>query len=67
MQIILTTSLVGHGFAHNAGDTIDRPDAEAQRLIEAGYATAPEADKPKRGKAAKPAAAPTPPATPPAK
>ena len=38
MQITLTTSLVGHGFAHTAGDTIDRPETEAERLMAAGFA-----------------------------
>lgn len=45
MQITLTTSLVGHGFAHNAGDIIDRPDAEAERLIAAGFAELPATTK----------------------
>lgn len=37
MKIRMLTSFAGE-WSCNAGETIDRPDAEAARLIEAGYA-----------------------------
>lgn len=38
MYVKLLTSLVGKGFSLSPGQIIDRPEAEAQRLIDAGYA-----------------------------
>ena len=38
MKIKLTTSLAGAGFAYNAGEVIARDAAEAQRLIDKGFA-----------------------------
>lgn len=38
MKIKFTTSLAGADFCRNPGDVADVPDAEAHRLIAAGYA-----------------------------
>lgn len=45
MKIRMNTSIAGPGFVAGVGDVIERPDTEAKRLIEAGYA---EAVKPVR-------------------
>jgi hypothetical protein len=39
MKIKMNTSFAGE-WSCNAGDIVERPDAEARRLIEAGYAVA---------------------------
>lgn len=38
MRLRFTTCMVGGDFVRNAGDIADVPDAQAARLIEAGFA-----------------------------
>jgi hypothetical protein len=50
MKIKLETSLVGPGISHQRGDIVERPDAEAIRMIDAGLAvpvTAKQVETPK--------------------
>lgn len=49
-RIRFLTSIAGMGFAFQAGDVADWPDAEAARLIAAGIAEKAPADKPTREK-----------------
>jgi len=39
MKIKMRVSFAGAGFSAGPGDEVDRPDAEAIRLIEKGYAS----------------------------
>jgi hypothetical protein len=45
MKIEYLQSLAGHGFSVNAGDTADRPEKEALRLIERGIARAVQVER----------------------
>lgn len=45
MKIRLTTSLAGPAYTLSPGDEKDFPEAEAIRLIEAGYAVPAEPEK----------------------
>lgn len=38
MRIRLLTGIAGRGFSHAPGDVVDMDDAEAARLLAAGYA-----------------------------
>lgn len=51
MKIKFTTCMVGGDFTRNAGDVADVPDAEAKRLIEAGFAVPVRGGKGKTEKA----------------
>lgn len=46
MQIEITRSIAMADLCPKAGDRIDRPDAEARSLIDAGYAVAVKATAP---------------------
>lgn len=53
MKVKVTTSIAGNGFAHQAGDVAEFPDAEARSLIEHGLAVPMREEKVERAVAAK--------------
>lgn len=55
MRIRLKTGLAGPLYRGGPGDILDLDEAEALRLLDAGYAEAPEPEKPKPVTKPKPA------------
>lgn len=55
MKVKLITSRAGIGFSQSAGDVVDVPDAEAQRMIAAGQAVAERSSKLERATKTAPA------------